>query len=263
MKRLLTVLALVSALFLRGAELLRIADATGSDGSAITALLLKLAAERPGLEVSMRRIDAEFAFEKFDAGDFDVVLVNGGDLPEARRKLAFRYAIRAYVAVVSVKNPLRSVSVKDLRLLVDTPRPKWELVGGPASDIHRICVVGRGGSPVGAKLLKLDPVAREMLPVSTMGEALMLAENDPAALVWGLFMPELPLSVVALEVDGASPSRANIRTGRYPLCVSRFAVGPAAPGGAEKAFLARLRTGEFAGLVEEDGEIPELPEPGK
>lgn len=263
LKRLLTVIALFAALLLRAAETLRIADATGSDGSAVTSLLLRLAAERPGLEVSLRRIDADLAFEKFDAGDFDVVLVNGGDLPENRRKTAFRYAVQACVAVVSVKNPLRSVSFKDLRLLVDTPRPTWELVGGSASDIHRYGVAGRDGGLVGAKMLKLESRAREMLTFSTMSEAVMLAENDPAALVWGPLMSDPPISVVFLEVDGVPPTRANIRGGRYPLCVSRFAVAPAAPSEAAKTFLAHLRSGGFAGLVEEDGELPELPEIGK
>ena len=189
MKRLLTALVLFAALLAAGAEKLRIADATGGDGNAVTAILLKLAAERKGLEISFRKLDAEYAFEKLDAGDIDVVLVNGGDLPPKYREKAFRYATRAYIAVVCIKNPLRGVSLKDLRLLVDVPRPQWELVGGSASAIRRYGVADRDGKLVGMEMLKLEPRARETLTLSSMNEAVLLAENDPAALVWGPFMP--------------------------------------------------------------------------
>ena len=263
MKRLLTVLALCAALLATGVEKLRIADATGGDGDAVTAILFGLAAERPGLEISFRKLDAESALEKLDAGDFDVVLVNGGDLPKKYRSAAFRYATKAYVAVVCIKNPLRNVSIKDLRLLVDVPRAQWELVGGSASTIHRYGVADRDGKLVGAEMLKLDHRAREIITFSTINEAVLLAENDPSALVWGPFMPELPITVAALTVDGVAPTRANIRSGRYPLCVERFAVSSANPNEVAQAFLKRLRSGEFARLVEDDGELPELPQVDK
>lgn len=260
MKRLPTVLALFSALLVFGAEKVRIADATGGEGNAVTGILLKFVAERPGVEISYRKLDAEIALDKLNAGDFDVVLVNGGDLPPKYRPAAFRYATGACIAVVCIKNPLRGVSLKELRMLVDVPRPNWELVGGSAADIRRYGVADRNGAPVGAKLLNLELRAREMLTFSTMNEAVLLAENDPEALVWGPFMPELPITVVALKVDGVAPTRANIRSGRYPLSIGRFAVGSANPGEAAKAFLKMLRSAEFARLAEDDGEIPELPE---
>ena len=263
MKRLLIVLALFSAPFLHGAETLRIADATEGDWNAVTAILLKFASEREGLEISFRRLDAGIAFEKLDAGDLDLVLVNGGDLPEKYRARAFRCAVKACVAVVSIRNPLRDVSSKDLRLILDVPKPTWELIGGPASDVRRCGVAARNGGQVGMEMLKLDLRARETLLLSTMNEAVLLAENDPAVLVWGPFMPELPITVVALEVDGVAPTRANIRGGRYPLCVGRFAVGAEEPTEAAREFFKLLRSGEFALLVEDDGELPELPQVGK
>ena len=259
MKRLLTVLALCCALLSGGAEKLRIADATGSDGNAVTAGLLKLAAGRSDIEISLTRLDAESALEKLDAGDFDVVLVNGGDLPQKYRAMAFRYATGACIACVNAQNPLRRISLKDLRMVLDAPRPNWELVSGSASDIHRCGIADRDGRLIGAELLKLPARAREMLFLSTMKEAMLIAGDDPAVLIWGPFTPEIPLTVVPLAVDGVAPTRANIRNGSYPLSVSRFAVSSAAPGKAAQEFLAMLRSGEFARFVEEDGELPELP----
>ena len=261
MKRLLTLVTLFAALLSVGAEKLRIADATSGGGDAVAGIILqRFAGERSDVEVSLIRSNADDALEKLEAGDFDVVLVDGGSLPPKFRARAFRYSIAAYIACVSVKNPLRRISVKELRMLLDAPRPKWELVGGSMSDIHRCGVADRNGQPVGVGILKIEPRAREMLMLSSMKEAIMLAGGDPAALIWGPFTDGMPLAVVALEVDGVAPTRANIRGGRYPLCVSRFAVSSAAPGKAAREFLALLRSGEFAQLVEEDGEVPELPD---
>ena len=261
MKRLFIAVTLFAALLSVGAEKLRIADATNGGGDAVAGIILqRFAVERSDVEVSLIRSNAEDALEKLEAGDFDIVLVNGGDLPPKFRARAFRYAVAAYIACVSVKNPLRRISVKELRMLLDAPRPKWELVGGSASDIHRCGISDRSGRLIGAGILKLGPRARGMLMLDSMKEAILIAGGDPAALIWGPFTDGLPLAVVALEVDGVAPTRANIRGGRYPLCVSRFAVSSAAPGKAAREFLALLRSGEFAQLVEEDGELPELPD---
>ena len=260
MKRLFTVLALCGALLTGAAEKLRIADATGSNGTAITAALLKFAVEHPDIEASLSRIDAENALEKFDAGDFDVVLVNAGDLPQKYRDRAFRYAIGACIVCVNSQNPLRQISLKELRMVLDAPRPRWELLGGSASEIHRCAVTDRDGRLIEADMLKLPARARDMLLLASMKEAILIAAGDPAALVWGPFTAEMPLTVVALAVEGVAPTRANIRSGRYPLCVSRFAVSSKTPGNAARQFLTMLRSGEFAQLAEEDGELPELPD---
>ena len=65
--------------------------------------------------------------------------------------------------------------------------------------------------------------------------------------------------VVAVEVDGVAPTRSNIRTGRYPFSVPRFAVFPAAPSAAAREFLRMLDSGSFAKMLEDDGELAELP----
>ena len=260
MKRRLAIFALFAALLAAGAEKLHVADATGSDGDAITGILLSLAAERPQLELSVRKLDAESAFEKLDAGDFDVVLVNGDDLPQKYRAAALRYSTAAFVAAVNIKNPLRNIRGKDLRLLLDTPRPRWELVGGSAAEIHRFAVITRKGGIAGAKLLNLAIGGEGMMTFPTVGEAVILAESDPSALVWGPFASTLPLSVVALRIDGVAPTRAEIRSGNYPLSVGRFAVCAERPNEAARKFLELLRSGEAAQLLEADGEVPELPE---
>lgn len=259
MKRLLAGALVFAALIGRGAETLRIGDATGSRGGAVAAMLYLLAARNGEVEVSVNRLDAASALEKFDAGDFDVVLVNDRDLPEAKKRSAFRYAVKAYIAVVGVKNPLRGLGKADLRLLLDTPNARWELCGGPDVAVRRCGAAGPDGRPEGLEVLDLKTVPPGMLMFESMNEAAFLAGADPAALAWGPYASQLPLSVTALAVDGAAPTRANIRSGRYPLCIGRWALGREKPGRAAAEFLRLLRSAEFARLAEDDGEIAELP----
>lgn|GEM_PF-5755132 len=259
MKRLTTALLLLAgALCLGAAERLRITDATGSEGSAI----LRLAAElghRHNYEVSIFSLEASAALEKLDAGETDLVLVNGADLPAERRKNSRRYATAAYLAVVNTKNPLRDVKADDLKLLFGIPSPKWEIVGGSAAGVHRMAVRARNERFAGEKLLRLSMPQGGIFLLDAMEEALTLAEHDPQVLLWGPFAAELPLRVAAVSVNGVAPTRENIRGGRYLFSIPRFAVFPERPSAPTREFLRLLGSGGFARMLDDDGELAELP----
>ena len=259
MKRLFAiVLLLAAAPTVTAEEKLRIIDATDSGGSAVVQLAMGIGRKR-NCEVSLHTLDAATALEKLAADETDVVLLNGADLPRPAPKNAFRYATGAFLAIVSAQNPLRRFSSADLKLLFGVPSPKWELVGGSPAPVGRIAVRARRGACAGAAKLGVDSAAGTLL-VGSMGEAIVLAESDPYALIWGPFVADIPVAAVAASVDGVAPTRAAIRSGRYPFSIPRYAVAADAPGEAAREFLQMLRSGEFAELLEDDGELPELPE---
>ena len=258
MKRLATALLLAGALWLGAAERLRITDATGAEGSAI----LRLAAElgrKHDWEVSIHSLEASAALDKLDAGETDLVLVNGSDLPAGRRTGSRRYSTAAYIAVVNAKNPLRNFRSADLRLIFGVPGPKWELAGGSIADVHRCAVRARRERFAGEKVLKLSMPSEGIFLLDTMEEAITVAEHDPEVLIWGPFVSELPLTLVAAEADGVAPTRENIRSGRYAFTIPRFAVLPTRPSAPAREFLRMLGSGSFARMLEDDGELAELP----
>lgn len=256
MKRLTTALLCLGALCLGAAEKLRITDATGGEGCAILRLAAELG-QKHDWEISIHSLESSAALDKLDAGETDLVLLNGSDLPAGRHSR--RYSTAAYLAVVNRKNPLRRLGAADLKMIFGVPRPKWELVGGSAADIHRLAVRARNERFAGEKTLNLPMPSEGIFLLDTPEEALTLAENNPEVLLWSAFMPDLPQEVVAVEVDGVAPTRSNIRTGRYPFSVPRFAVFPAAPSAAAREFLRMLDSGSFAKMLEDDGELAELP----
>ena len=258
MKRLTLALLSLCALCLGAAEKLRITDSTGGEGRAILRLAAELGLQH-GWEISIHSLDASAALDKLDAGETDLVLVNGSDLPDGRHAASRRYSTAAYIAVVNRKNPLRRMGAADLKMIFGVPRPKWELVGGSAADIHRLAVRARNERFIGEKILDLTMPLKGVFILDTAEEAFTLAENDPEVLFWSTFATELPTELVAVEVDGIAPTRSNIRSGRYPFCVPRFAVFPAAPTAAAREFLRMLGSGEFAKMLEDDGELAELP----
>lgn len=259
MKRLFPIVLLFAAVLnIAAEEKLRIVDATDSGGSAVVQLALGIGRKR-NCEVSLHTLDAATALEKLAAKEIDVVLLNGADLPRPAPKNSFRYATGAFLAVVGAQNPFRRFSSADLKLLFGVPDPKWELVGGSRAAVVRIAVRARRGAFAGAAQLGADNAEGTLL-FDSMGEAIVLAESEQNALVWGPFVADLPVSAVAAAVDGVAPTRAAIRSGRYPFGIPRYAVGVETPGEAAREFLQMLRSGEFAELLEEDGELPELPE---
>lgn len=259
MKRLPVITLLLFAMLTAAAEeKLRIIDATDSGGSAVVQLALGIGRKR-NCEVSLHTLDAATALEKLAANETDVVLLNRNDLPQPAPKNSFRYATGAFLAVVSAKNPVRRFSSADLKLLFGVPSPKWELVGGDSVPVTRIAVRSRRGAFFGAERLGIKSAAGTLL-LATVDEAILVAESDPNALVWGPFMADIPVAAVAAEVDGVAPTRAAIRSGRYVFSIPRYAVGGDKIGEAAREFLQMLRSGEFAELLEEDGELPELPE---
>lgn len=258
MKRLTLTLLSFCALCLGAAEKLRITDATGSEGSAILRLAAELG-QKHDLEISIHSLEASAALEKLDAGETDLVLLNGSDLPGERRPNSCRYSTAAYIAVVNRKNPLRRLGAADLKMIFGVPRPKWELVGGSAADIHRLAVRARNERFAGEKTLGAPMPSGGIFLLDTTEEALTLAENDPEVLLWSAYVPDLPRDVVAVEADGVAPTRSDIRSGRYPFGIPRFAVFPAAPSAAAREFLMMLGSGSFAKMLEDDGELAELP----
>ena len=250
--------AALAAFALCAGEKVRITDASGGGCDTLGRFAMTWAA-RKGLELSVRKLDAEMALEKLGAGDIDLVLLKPEALPAGsgwRRRVC---AYRALVAAVNVRNTVRSITRSQLKMLLTETRPAWSAVGGDGVDVHRYGVKTEDGKLFGAKELNLFSAADEILLLGTFAEALLLAEADPAALALGPYDPELPERVTALAVDGAAPTRGNIRSGAYPLRETYSVVLGPAPSPAAKELFELLDTKEFYAMLEADGLIPPAP----
>lgn len=261
MKKPFAAAAVFAALALCAGGRVRVTDATGRDVGAVGRFALPWAAEKR-LELSVRKLEAGAALEKLAAGETDIVLLKSEDLPTGFSGKHRVYAHRALIVAVNAQNPVRSVTRRQLKLLLTGTRPTWAEVGGDDVDIHRYCVGTGNGGILGEKELHLFSAAPEILKLGSFGEALLLAEADPAALALGPYQPELPERVAALGIDGVSPSLANIRSGAYPLRETYCAVlGTTAPPAAAELF-QMLGSKEFYEALEADGAIPPAAVPG-
>ncbi len=235
---------------------LRISDATGSESGAVGVLAFRLADERQPMKVSFHRLEAGAALDKLAAGETDVVLINAAEIPADFSGIRQVYAHDATVACVNAENPLRQVTRDQLKQMLTAVRPRWSLVGGSDADIHRYAVGRRDGRIAGAEKLNIFMTAAEILRLSSFAEAVLLTETDPAALAFGSGLPELPLRVVALQVDGVAPSRNTIRSGEYPLAVAYAAATSKSPPPEALALLESLASAEAGKLLEADGLLP-------
>lgn len=246
---------MLTALTLCAGGKVRLTDTTGLESDTIGRFAIPWAREKQ-LELSVRKLEAGAALEKLAVGDTDIVLLRQDDLPAGFTGDRRIYAHRALVFAVNARNPVRSVTRRQLKLLLTGRRPVWSEVGGDGVDIHRYGVKSADGGVVGARELNLFAAATEILRLGSIGEAALLAEADPAALAFGPYSAELPAQVVALRIDDVEPSRENIRNGLYAVQDVYVAVlGASSPPEARELF-KMLGTAEFYKMLEADGLIP-------
>ena len=259
MKKLATLLLLAAAaLFAAGADKLRITDATGSGLAAFGRLAFSFATES-GVEIAYHRLEGSSALEKLAAGETDIVLLNTDAIPENFSGTRRRCAYRALIAVVNVRNSLRGITRNHLKRLLTEPRPSWDHRGGSGAPVHRAALKGRDGKPAGFGQLHLFRSASGILTLESVEQLWLFVGANVEALAVAPFAGELPDGLIKLKIDGAAPTRADIRSGKYPLTETFAAVtAPEAPAAARE-FLRRLGGREFSDLLEEEGAMAPLP----
>ncbi len=172
-----------------------------------------------------------------------------------------RIAVDAIVVIVHPSNPVRGLSLEELRRIFAGEVTSWQEVGG---EPLAVAPVERDSSS-GTQLLWEELVRRgrrgqgAFPAISSSGQLLEEIAGNPRAIGYdgvGFASPR----VKVLAVEGVFPTREQMRSGTYPL--SRFLVlysnGDPSPGAA--AFLAFLRSSEGQRLVAQVGLLP-LPSP--
>jgi ABC-type phosphate transport system substrate-binding protein len=181
------------------------------------------------------------------------------------------FALDAFVFLVNVKNPVRSLSVAQLRGIFTGRTRLWRALGGEDVPIMALSRPRDSGSEelLGALLLKGEkagtfPVQNRL---SEMGETIERVAANRNAIGYSVFyfehfmMPDARLR--SLGVDGVVPTPSTIAARTYPfttpvLCVTRAGIDPSSSA-------ARLRdwllSDEGQKLVAQSGYVPLAREP--
>jgi phosphate transport system substrate-binding protein len=154
-------------------------------------------------------------------------------------------------------NPVRSLSLDQLRGLFDGSIDSWAAVGG---DEERVLPVVRPPSSGSHRffrdhVLMGRPYASGAVAVASTRDVLAAVADHRGAIGYGGLAYRMP-GVAAIAVDGVAPSEAAVRANRYPLAryLAFYAAEP--PEGLAGRFVDWCLGPEGQAIVAEAGYVP-------
>ena len=159
-------------------------------------------------------------------GTCDIALASAQIIPElkaiaAERDVQLESAIVAYDAIVPFvhpANPVRNLTLEQLRSLYDGTLTSWSEVGGPDLPVVLISRNASSGTYEAWKQLVLGPnsvLSGQTLLMESQPMKIYVSTH-PDAIGYSTFS-YLDDSIAPLAVNGAAPTRSAIEQGQYPL----------------------------------------------
>ena len=180
------------------------------------------------------------ALNRLEQGEADL-LVTSGEPPADW--FATPLGRMGLAVVVHPDNPVRDLSIDELRDLFSGLSDSWEDVGGRQASVQPVLPLP--GEPMGEAFAAL--VLGEAKPWSgtllapTAAAMTQLVAEDPAA-IGILPSAAVPETLRAVRIGGILPGESTIAAGSYPLTVPLLATSPSEPGSPLRDFLVWIQS---------------------
>ena len=166
-------------------------------------------------------------------------------------------ALGCVVPVVDHDNPLKNITMAQLKDIYSGKIKNWSELGGPD---RRIAVMTRDSNSGTQEVFKKVVMKRNRI----RPDALMLASNGAMvqavagnrAAIGFVSIAYLEPRLKALTVDGLKASPANVKNGKYPLKRMLYLLTAGQPSGETKRFLDFLKSPEVISIIQKEGFIP-------
>jgi phosphate transport system substrate-binding protein len=223
-------------------------------------------AENPGVNVSVSGGGSGNGIKAIIDGTTDIAMSSrfikqnevGMAVEKGRYPVPFAVAYDCIVPVVHSSNPVKDLSLDQLKAIYTGAVRNWKDLGG---ENREIVIVSRdtssGTYEVWDELvLKKERVTPRALLQASNGAVVQAVSKNPNALGYVGFGYLNP-SLRALTVNGVEGNPENAKTGRYPVSRALFMFTPGWPEGQPAGFLRFLMDPEKGQkLVLEAGFVP-------
>ena len=170
------------------------------------------------------------------------------------RFLVARDALSVYV---NASNPVRDLTLDELRSLFSGAAVDWSLVGGRAERVGVVIRPPTSGTHRFFRdhVLGGAPFSADALPAPTTRAVLSAVNSLPGAIGYGGIAYRLE-GVAQIAVEGVEPTADNVRRGRYPLTryLTFYTAQP--PNGLARRFIDWCLGAEGQRIVAEVGYVP-------
>ena len=220
----------------------------------------------PGMSVRVDGGGTRAGVEALVAGEADIAAASRPLLADEVaaiydrfRSLGVRHLVAqdALSVFVNGANPVRALTLDQLRGLFDGSIHSWDELGGERLEVVAIVRPPSSGTHRFFRdhVLEGAPYAAGARTVPTTAEILEAVRSDPRAVGYGGVAYRLP-GAEACAIDGVPPTVEAVRDGRYPLAryLAFYTVEP--PAGLAKRFIDFCQGAEGQAIVSEVGYIP-------
>jgi phosphate transport system substrate-binding protein len=177
--------------------------------------------------------------DQVEAGE-SALVVTSGEPP--RGWFATPLGPQGVAVVVHPDNPVRDLTIGELRDLFSGLASTWDEVGGRSTPVQPVLPLP--GEPFGDAFASMVLAGEAPWPgtlfAPTAAAMAQVVAEDPGA-IGILPHPAVPESLRVVRVDGVLPGDTTIASGTYPLTVSLLATAPTEPEGALRDFVAWLQ----------------------
>lgn len=173
--------------------------------------------------------------------------------------VAHAIAIDGLAVIVHPSNPVKELTLAQLKSIYTGKTTNWKELGGPDLKIVKISRDTNSGTfeTFNHFVLGEDKVAADTETVGSNGAAQQRVKSTPAALAY-VGLGFVDAGVKALAVEKVAPERAAVASGKYPLARPLFMYTNGYPklGSAVHAFVTLHLTPKGQEIIEELGFIP-------
>ncbi len=225
----------------------------------IRELATAYSARYPHVSFDFSAVGSGAGLEALRRGDADLALVSRELLPEeeydprtGERLVAYTVVARDGIAVVvSESNPLRQLSLYQVRNILDGQVLSWNELGGVSADI--IVVSREDGSGTRAVFETLVMYGRSMTSTALImpgSEAVRDYVASHEGAIGYLSMGYLEAGVTAVELDGVRLERQSVEDGSYLITRSLLLVSKPEPDASTAAFMQFARSPAGQAIVQ-------------
>lgn len=173
--------------------------------------------------------------------------------PEATNLVATVAARDGIVVVVHPSNPVRNVTMNQIREIFNGTLKNWKEVGGEDAAITIVSREAGSGTRASFEQIVRDMVlAEDAIVQDSNGTIRETVANDPKAVGY-LSHGLLNEKIRAVAVNGANCSNEEIASGAYPLVRPMYLLTQGEPAGEVKAFIDYVLSAEGQATLEASG----------
>lgn len=176
---------------------------------------------------------------------------------ESSRLRAVTVARDGIVLIVHPENPVRDLTLRNLRALYAGRARDWSSLSGRAARITAITREEGSGTRAAFELLVMagETIANSTLVQDSAGAVRQMVGSDPAAIGY-ISIGLVDATVKALRLDGVAANEASIDAGDYPLVRPFLFVLPATVDANAADFLAWVTGPQGHALLRHEGLLP-------